>query len=304
MKPISSCCIALLLFSGLAHAEESSFEKDRQAILAMAGEFKVGFQFRETLSLHGDYQIDEKPYEEEAFETVKVVEDGGKRIVLQHLLQVGPTVVKHWGQIWTYEDTEIMEFQGDRVWTTKKLTAEDAKGKWSQRVTQVDESPRYEGIGAWVHGGEISEWSALANRPKPRREEKRDDYDLLVVTNRHTITPTGWFHEQDNAKWVKRDGKFYPICRESGLNPYLRVKDHDFTKANDYWAKTGAFWKDVRSAWEELSPREGSVTVLTKSGEGRMLDVVDELVDDVEDGETPSAEKIREALKPFIAAKP
>ncbi|HEY1123468.1 MAG TPA: DUF6607 family protein [Haloferula sp.] len=302
MKPLSSL-LSVLLISSSAFADDASFEKDRKAILTMAGDFKVGFHFQETFSMHEGYKVVEKPYTEDAFETVKVVEDSGKRIVLQHILQVGPMVVKHWAQIWTYEDTEILEFQGSRVWTTKKLTAEEAKGKWSQRVTQVDDSPRYEGIASWVHGEETSEWTAEANRPKPRREEKRDDYDLLVVTNRHTITPEGWFHEQDNTKWVKREGATYPLCREVGFNPYTRVKDHDFAKANDYWQKTAPFWKDVRNVWDELSPEKGSIKVLTKADEGRLQDLVAELVDEAEDGKTPAVDKIRETLKPFVVAQ-
>jgi hypothetical protein len=302
MKPLSSL-LAVLLITSPAFATDTAFEKDRKAILSMAGDFKVGFHFQETFSMHEGYTAVEKPYTEDAFETVKVVEDTGKRIVLQHILLAGPMVVKHWAQIWTYEDTEILEFQGSRVWTTKKLSPEEVKGKWSQRVTQVDDSPRYEGIAAWVHGGEDSAWTAAANRPKPRREEKREDYDLLVVTNRHTITSQGWFHEQDNTKWVKREGQSYPLCREVGFNPYLRVKDHDFAKANDYWQKTAPFWKDVRSVWDELSPEQGSIKVLTKADEGRLQDLVAELVDEAEDGKTPAVEKIRETLKPFVIAQ-
>jgi hypothetical protein len=294
---------ALLLPHGLASAADEKFEKDRQAILAMAGDFKVGFHFEETLSLRPDYEAKEKPYEEEAFETVKVVEDSGRRIVLQHILQAGPAVVKHWAQIWTYEDTEILEFQGSRVWTTKKISGGEAKGKWSQRVTQVDDSPRYEGIAAWVHHEQSSEWTASANRPKPRREEKRDDYDLLVVTNRHTITPRGWFHEQDNTKWVKREGAEYPLVREIGYNPYLRVKDHDFARANAYWDKTHGFWKDVRGVWEELYPAQGSIKVQTKAESGVLMDVVADLVEETEDGKAPDVAKIRESLKPFVVAQ-
>lgn len=292
-------CLAFIL---PLRADEK-FEKDRQAILAMAGDFKVGFHFRETLSLRDDYKATEKPYEEEAFETVKVVEDSGKRIVLQHILQAGPAVVKHWAQIWTYEDTELLEFQGSRVWTTRKLDPATVKGKWTQRVTQVDDSPRYEGLAAWVHNEQSSEWTAQANRPKPRREEKRDDYDLLVVTNRHTITPLGWFHEQDNTKVVKRDGKEYPLVREIGYNPYLRVKDHDFAKANAYWDKTAGFWKDVRQVWEELYPAQGSVKVQTKAEPGVLMDVMSDLVEETEDGKAPDLAKIRESLKPFVTAQ-
>lgn len=290
------------LLPSVSFADETAFERDRQAILAMAGEFKVGFHFQETFSLKEGYEVREKSYEEEAFEIVKVAEDSGRRIVLQHLLQVGPAVVKHWAQIWTFEDTEILEFQGKRVWTTRLLAPEEVTGKWTQRVTQVDDSPRYEGVGAWVHNGESSEWSATANRPLPRREHTtRKDYDLLVVTNRHTITPGAWFHEQDNIKWVKRDGQEYPLCREVGLNPYHRVQGHDFTKANDYWTKTEGFWKDVRGVWEEIAPRQGSVKFSLKADPGRLEDVIEELTEQAEDGKTPSADQIRGALKPFVA---
>ncbi|WP_081886197.1 DUF6607 family protein [Haloferula sp. BvORR071] len=270
----------MLLALVLPAAADEKFDQDRKAILAMAGEFKVGFYFRETFSLRDDYKPVEKPYEEEAFETVKVVEDSGKRIILQHILLAGPAVVKHWAQIWTYEDTEILEFQGNRVWTTKKIEPAEVKGKWSQRVTQVDDSPRYEGIAAWEHHEQASEWTAQANRPKPRREEKREDYDLLVVTNRHTITSEGWFHEQDNTKWVKREGKEYPLVREIGFNPYTKVKDHDFAKANAYWDKTSAFWKDVRQVWEEFYAAQGSVKVQTKADPGLLMDVVADLVEE------------------------
>jgi hypothetical protein len=303
MRTIRIQILLPLLLAGTCLADPAAFEKDRQAILAMAGDFEVGFQFRETLSLRDGYEIRDKPYHEEAHETVKVAEDSGRRIVLQHLLQVGPAVVKHWAQIWTYEDTEILEFQGGRVWSTRLVPPEVAKGKWSQRVTQVDDSPRYEGIGAWIHHGESSEWTATANRPLPRREHsKRKDYDLLVVTNRHTITPAGWFHEQDNTKWVKRDGQRYPLCREVGLNPYRRVTGHDFTKANEYWAKTGGFWKDVRGVWDEITPRQGGVKFLLKADPGRLADVVEELTAQAEDGKAPPADSIRSALKPFVAA--
>lgn len=302
MKRIALKAIVPLLLAGSCLADEAAFEKDRKAILGMAGDFEVGFHFQETLALREGYEVRKKPYDEEAHETVKVVEDSGRRIVLQHLLLVGPMVVKHWAQIWTYEDTVLLEFQGHRVWTARELAAAEVKGKWTQRVTQVDDSPRYEGIAAWVHHPHSSEWSAVSNRPLPRREHSsRKDYDLLVVTNRHTVTPAGWFHEQDNTKWVKRDGAEYPLCREVGLNPYRRVSDHDFSKANDYWTKTAGFWKEVRGVWEEITPRQGSVKFSLKSESGRLEDVIEELTEQAEDGKALPVDEIRSALKPFVA---
>lgn len=303
MKKHLLFAVACALLPGASFADEATFEKDRRAILAMAGEFEVGFHFQETLSLKEGYEVRKKPYDEDAYETVKVVEDSGRRIVLQHLLLVGPMVVKHWAQIWTYEDTSLLEFQGHRIWTARELSPGEVKGKWTQRVTQVDDSPRYEGIAAWVHHPQSSEWTAVSKRPLPRREHsKRKDYDLLVVTNRHTITPSGWFHEQDNTKWVKRDGQEYPLCREVGLNPYRRVQGHDFSKANDYWTKTEGFWKEVRGVWEEITPRQGSVKFSLKVDPGRLEDVIEDLTEQAEDGKTPTADEIRSALKPFVAA--
>lgn len=293
--------MAMACTVGLGHAEDQPFEQDRRAILAMAGEFNVGFHFRETLSLKPDYTVNAAPYEEQAKEIVKVVEDSGRKIVLQHLLQVGPAVVKHWAQIWTYEDTEILEFDGSRVWHTRVFPAEQVRGTWSQRVTQVDDSPRYEGFAKWQHHGGISEWTATANRPLPRREQtKRKDYDLLVVTNRHTITHEGWFHEQDNTKWIKRAGQNRPLCREIGYNPYRRIVGHDFSKANAYWEKTAPLWKDIRQVWDELTPRQGGIKVRSKAEPGRLQDVVQEFVERAEAGSTPGIEEIRTTLKAFV----
>ena len=40
-------------------------------------------------------------------------------------------------------------------------------------------------------------------RPLPRRESSvRDDYDVLIGHNRHTIVPSGWVHEEENYKVV------------------------------------------------------------------------------------------------------
>jgi hypothetical protein len=282
------------------HAEDTNFDKDRTSILAMAGEFQVDFHFHETLSLHQGYKLREKAYDEEAKEIVKIVEDSGRRIILQHILMAGSAVVKHWAQIWTYEDTQILDFQGQRVWQSKTLTAEEAKGKWSQLVTQVDDSPRYEGSASWVHHETLSEWQATAFRPLPRREyTTRKDYDLLAVTNRHTITPRGWSHEEDNTKWVRRSGEEYPLCRETGLNTYVRIQGHDFSKANDYWSKTSAFWKDVRAVWEGFTPKQGKIALPLKTESGSLGEIFDNFVELAEDGKSPTLEEIHTTLKPF-----
>ena len=79
----------------------------------------------------------------------------------------GPFVQKHWRQDWSYEDKKILEFQGKNEWAVKRH--ENVKKSWSQAVYQVDDSPRYESYGIWVHEDGVSRWvSKSTNRPLPR----------------------------------------------------------------------------------------------------------------------------------------
>ena len=61
------------------------------------------------------------------------IEVTDKRIVIQHLLIVSPTViVKHWREEWIYENPVIWRYKGDRTWEKETLSAEQVKGKWTQ----------------------------------------------------------------------------------------------------------------------------------------------------------------------------
>ena len=199
------------------HPEHRSPHADREAILAMTGEYKVKFQFQETGAIEPGYELKE-PYTSGATEFVEVVEDTGVYIALQHILvmhpqnedgtldqDAEPVVVKHWRQDWTYEDTTLIAFRGNNTWERVELDPAEVEGTWSQAVYQVDDSPRYESFGTWQHVGDRSAWqSAETWRPLPRREfSKRSDYQVLLASNRHTITPNGRVHDQDNSKLVQ-----------------------------------------------------------------------------------------------------
>ncbi len=245
--------LAVLAVPSLAiTSESSSFENDRTAILAMAGEFEVDFQFIETVAIKDGYEP-KKPYFEDAAEMVFIVENSPKHIVLQHVLWVEThdRVVKHWKQEWKYENRILHEFVGDNTWKRRELTEDEARGTWTQKVWQVDDSPRYQSYGKWVHEGGMSSWQGnTTRRPLPRREyTKRKDYDTMMAINRHTLTPSGWVHEQDNYKKVTADGEV--LCREVGLNRYFRTKDVDFTEVKNYWKKHSAYWAKVSGLWEK-----------------------------------------------------
>jgi hypothetical protein len=138
----------------------------------------------------------------------------------------------------------------------------------------VDDSPRYEALGEWVHADNYSAWtSELTWRPLPRRETTvRDDYHVLTGTNRHTITPNGWVQEEENLKLVLDDagapaaGTTY-LARELGVNRYERIVDFDFAAGDVYWERTAPFWRDVRQEWERIYAERDEVALADSSRE-------------------------------------
>ena len=275
-------------WKALQRPYQSKFEKDRAAILAMAGEYRASFDFIETLGFYEDYKPT-RPYQSWGTEYIFVVEDRGDFISLQHVLVMmmktadggvtEPYVVKHWRQDWTYEDSSINSYVGNRTWRSEEVPEEKRKGNWSQAVFQVDDSPRYESMGRWVHARGLSSWMSQETwRPLPRREfSVRDDYDVLIGTNRHTITLNGWSQEEDNLKVVTgesigraEDGKLLPDYevrgREVGFNRYERIIDFDFQPAKRYWEKTAYFWSKVRERWKSVMENQ---TTHSLTNEGR-----------------------------------
>ena len=239
------------------------FERDRRAILALAGNYRVSFNFTEIVGLAENFKPT-RPYFSWGTENVTLLEDKGGFISLQHSLVMyfkdekgetsGPHVMKHWRQDWTYEDTEMQVYQGDMTW--KKAPVESPQGKWTQAVFQVDDSPRYEVAGAWTHDGGLSLWrSENCPRPLPRREfSVRKDYNVLEGIHEITITPNGWVHVQNNRKLqANKDGSRKYLGQELGVDRYEEITSPELAPAFDaYWAKTNTYWKDVRDTWGKV----------------------------------------------------
>ena len=252
------------------------FDCDRQAILAMVGEYQVDFNFEEVASFRDDYSL-QPSYHSKGFETIFVVEDSGTRIVLQHILvSSNGHVTKHWRQDWQFQPSTIWRYDGvqaEQSWQQTRVSDEQAQGQWLQSVWQVDDSPRYAGLGRWQYEGNTSVWiSDITPRPLPRREHStRSDYDVLVAQNRQEITATGWTHLQDNLKLdsTAESARRY-LAREFGVNRYTRITTFDFTPAYDYWTRTQAFWRDVRQAWTEQL-NTGARLILRPEVEGKSL---------------------------------
>lgn len=243
----------------------SKKELDRRAILAMAGEFRVDFNFLETVGFSENYDRDQ-PYYSWGTELVYVVTDEPDFISLQHIMVMyfdqddgtlsDPFVMKHWRQDWTFEDDELLTYDHRNQWSVEKVGRKMRKGTWSQAVFQVDDSPRYESYGKWQHNPSFSTWvSALTSRPLPRREYSvRDDYQVLSGYNRHTIHRFGWVQEEENWKQqVAENGDVMAyVAKEEGIGRYSRIEGTDFEPGRSYMEKAGPFWQQVRNEWKHI----------------------------------------------------
>lgn len=255
----------------------AAFERDRRAILAMTGTYRVTFDFLEVVP-YATPQKPNAPYQSWATEKVYVDTDEGRFISLVHILEMRfvqqdgtisePMVTKHWRQDWRYEPEFIVEHKGRDRWDRRTLAAEEKRNAWTQTVYQVDESPRYASTGRWQHSASFSSWlSGETWRPLPRREwSVRDDYQVLVGTNRHTIAPTGWVQEENNLKTVLTNERSVDaakpyIAREYGVARYERIRDADFAAADRYFERTKLFWDQVRDSWSQVFASQGSATL-------------------------------------------
>jgi len=275
---------------------------DRQAILALAGEFEVDFAFDETVALVPGYERTE-PKRSGADEVVIVVEDSGDHIVLQHLLVVGEgKVIKHWRQDWTFEADHRLEFSDDQTWARVELPEDQTDGAWTQCVYGVADTPRYCGTGNWNHRYGNATWTSDRTwRPLPRREyTTREDYTALNVENRHTITPEGWTHEQDNSKVVRVDGRTEQVLvREFGFNNYKRNPDFDFTPAYEYWDETAEYWARVRWTWQRHF-ETGGVVLATEVDGMPVIEGLFELADRVREGTSADAADIDRVFTEYV----
>jgi len=295
----------------------SKFERDRRAILAMAGGHRTSFDFLETVGFTPGF-TPSRPYQSWGTEYIYVVEDSGTFIRLQHLMVMfiadrdgnvqGPFVQKHWRQDWRYEDTDLHVFVGRNRWVHVEHTADEVRGRWSQAVFQVDDSPRYEALGEWEHYGTYSAWTSdRTARPLPRRESTvRSDYQILEGINRHTLTPTGWVQEEENLKLVL-DEQGQPaadvpyLSRELGVARYEHIVDFDFSAGDRYWQRSGEFWRAVRTAWDAVYAERDTFEYLEEVGGQEMFVPLFEYAERLDGGEPYDAAAAAEVIRATFA---
>ncbi|MGB0868205.1 MAG: DUF6607 family protein [Flavobacteriales bacterium] len=275
-------------------------KKDAESIKEMCGCYEVTFNFTETFQHTNDSLY--KPSKDKiatALEWAELIEDEKGKISIQHLLQVGPAehphIVKHWRQDWVYQNQNFFMFNGDNEWLYQTKPKSAVKKQWTQKVFQVDDSPRYEGTSTWVHADGKSYWENTTDAPLPRREyTQRADYNVTERGNRHEITEFGWLHDQDNVKVIRQDGKKdVKVASEKGYNTYVKVDDKKCKAAQDWWKKNQEKWALVRAEW---------ALVYSQNKDLKLKEKVDNkvLFKHLFDDEIDTQEEIRKVITAFV----
>lgn len=267
---------------------QGNFEQDRADILAMAGNYRVSFNMQESTRWDPNYEVLE-PKRSGGNEVVRVIEDTGRRISLQHMLVMTDDdgkshIIKHWRQDWEYEPAKVLVYNERNTWTWQDVPEARRAGGWSQTVWQVDDSPRYGSWGTFQTQGGVRRWrSDWTWRPLARRDAVRNPvYDRYYSINRHQPSPDGWVHWQDNIKVGLKDGKLVPIVQEYVLNNYIKYDQYDTKAADDYWTATKDYWAAVRAEWDRVAKAKGGIVIEEKADtgtviSGRLLEMGDEI---------------------------
>lgn len=300
MKKINSIALVFLfiMFNGIAQEEKKA--QDINAIKAMCGCYDITFKYTETFAPEIDYE-QHHDYTASATELALLIEDGENKLSIQHLLVLMDTmVIKHWRQDWEYENTKVYHYTKDNSWEFKSLTEEEVKGQWTQKVYQVDDSPRYSGSATWIHADGKHYWENKSDSPLPRREySKRSDYNVMFRGNRQEITDFGWIHEQDNDKIIREDDvEDVLLAQEKGYNTYTKVANDKCKVAAEWWKEHKDFWGKARSSWEKIYDREGGLTLKKKVDDQPMFMQFYEL-----EKENASKNAIAKTIRKFIDDK-
>jgi len=219
-----------------------------------------------------------------------VIEDQGEAIRLQHILCMEHDgvvfTIKHWRQDWIFEPRQVLAYERANEWRLVDVPRDQRAGAWAQTVWQTDDSPRYGGVGLWRHEDGVSAWTSTPTlRPLARRDAVRHPpYDHYRGTNRHAITPTGWVHEQDNAKIGLQDGAATTFVHETVLNTYDRATDFPIAAGDEYWRATESYWAAVRAEWDRVIEAGGGVHVEEEAENGaitgpRLMGLADQLAE-------------------------
>lgn len=301
-----SIVLFLTVFTPILFAQQSKIDQDKAALRQLEGCYKVTFSFSETFSPIEGYEYHDKKFDW-GIEYVKLIEETDAKLVFQHLLIVNDTIViKHWRQDWVYENRDLLVYDHDNTWKNIQISEDQAKGTWTQKVFQVDDSPRYEGFGTWIHVDGRHFWEANADAPLPRREHTiREDYNVMGRFSHIEVFEDGWALEQDNDKIVRSNEGDKIICSEKGIERFYHG-NYNCKAAIDYWEKNSKYWEVVREVWTEKLAKGTIHIELVASNDViymRLFSLCDEVAEEKSFNEKKVKASVEELINEHITQK-
>ena len=260
--------ITTLLLLNVKSFSQIKKQKDVEAIKSMCGCYEVTFKFAETFNYSKDSTYTpSKNKIAYAVEWIDLTYIDKNSLIIQHILQMGKDsnayIMKHWRQDWNYQNREFLIYDHNNKWNKLETSYNSTKGQWTQKVYQVDDSPRYEGSASWAYIDDKIFWENKVDAPLPRRERSiRSDYNVLNRGNRIEITNEGWIHKQNNQKILRSDTtNDILIASEYGINSYVKINDDRCKYAKIWWNKKSEKWKIVRKEWELVFEQNDTISL-------------------------------------------
>ena len=265
--------LIFLISLSVLYADDGFKKMEQAEIEKMEGCYEVTFDFAE-------FGVDTTDKYEKATEWIKVIDKKDGFVSLQHLLVSKFGIIKHWRQDWEYEADFTYDYANTNQWIPRK---NKKNREWTQRVFQVDDSPRYECSAKWTHIEKTRRsngrhfWKCEGLAALPRREKTSNrraitgteqkhphQYNLMLRRNVVENLEFGWVHRQLNDKVYKSPKQTQTVVgTEIGYNTYKKIDDKKCEPAVKWWEKHSDFWSKVRDEWNNVHSKNQTITLAT-----------------------------------------
>jgi hypothetical protein len=307
MRRIVVLLVGLWLSWPVGGATGDQLDRGRQAVLSLAGCYLVDYSYVETEGIRPGYARDPRVYDVNRDKSVKewIWADAlsERRIRLQRILfatDLGGAVragslIRHQLEDWEYDAPFLYELVAPRRWQPRDLRA--APGRWTRRITNLDDGLRHQCAAPWRTDTAYPEWSCEGYAPIPGRETRdmgRADYDTLERRTRVIAYGGSWLERQDNVKTIHGSGTRTALARETGKNWYVRLPDAQCAAGQAFARPRQAFWALLRETWDSVLTGDAAFVERTPAGEPprfmKMYEVEERYVDrDLSDPEVRGA---------------
>jgi hypothetical protein len=288
--------LSLLLFTCWpASGSESQLERGLRALRGMTGCYLVDYSYVETESLRPGYVRDPRVYDVNRNKSVKewisAEQLSPRRLRLQRILfatDLGGAVragseLRHQSEDWEYEAPFLYDFVAPHRWEVRDLRT--SPGRWTRRVTNLDDGLRYQCAAPWASDTAYPDWSCSNYAPVPGRETRdmgRSDYNTLERGTRIVVYGGSWLERQENVKTIHADGARTPLVRETGKNWYVRLPDAECATAQTFAKPREAFWALLRETWDSVLTGAGPFVETVPPGQPprfmKMYDVEEDYI--------------------------